>query len=402
MKLRFVVAAASSTAALLSFSIITTMTITMQCGIVTAEGDDGTTLSTTATATTNCNELLTSPAVLGCTNINGKDASASNSSGVLLTASYVSIGSVECGDVLSIQQAATAPTITVTNNSDNNDGDDEDNDGVNIIDPNGLYTLVLVDTSSFVVDPATGLADGKAQSAFFQHPILHYGAMNIPGSLLLEGLSLDRTDSIDVFAAYQGPTPSTPSDDDPSFFAPEIMDDRLLVYEYMVGEQHQQQFLSTNDQNVTTAITTNSKIEEFPIDLGANRNQFDYALFFEEIVGVDDYPIDITSTYFVSGECVDDDEDVVESPQEPTTDTPTQAPITVLSTSENGSGSDNETEVILLLLLLLTTLISMISTDQYRRHRLYLHLPPPIILPLHYHYHHRRRRRHCHHRRRWQ
>jgi len=83
---------------------------------------------------------------------------------------------LECGGILSVPNASEVPTIQA----------------MSMVDADTLYTLLLVDTTSTPEDSVMGV-----------HPILHYGAANIPGSALLDdnGISLDN-DSLEIFSDY--------------------------------------------------------------------------------------------------------------------------------------------------------------------------------------------------------
>ena len=208
--------------------------------IVSAEGTDTTSTSTSSTTAT-CDETLTAPVVLPCPYP------------VPLKVSYVSRGSVDCGGALSLEQAEMAPQIKAD---------------PSFIDPDELYSLVLVDTTS---------SEGS-----FVHPVLHYGAVNIEGSSLISGLSLDRSDNLDVFSMYRGPSPPKPTD----LWATPGIENTLFVYEYMLGSQY-------GDQIDVPKLINDSVL------------QFDYESFFDETVGGPGFE-NITSTYFVSGWCVEE------------------------------------------------------------------------------------------------
>jgi hypothetical protein len=258
----------------------------------------------------NCDESLTSSVVFEC---------PTDDPSTVLMASYVSRGSIDCGGALSIEQAAIAPKIKVTTNGE---GEDSNN---NAIDPNGLYTLLLVDTTA--LGGALGIFDGKAQQSFV-HPILHYGAVNIEGSALIAGLSLDlqRTDGsslLDVFSSYRGPNPPQPSD---PWAIPQI-EDTLFVYEYMLGMQQTQS--GGGDNNNGTALV------DIPIDI--ENTQFDYESFFDE-VGVDFS--NTISTYFVSGWCVEEIEERTRATHTPTTSPPITSPSIPETLSSSSSPDD--------------------------------------------------------------
>lgn len=241
--------------------------------IVLAERTDASTsLSPT---TTGCDESLTAPLVLDCPNPD------------LLKMSYVSRGSIDCGGTLTVDQAALSPSIKAD---------------PSIVEEDGLYSLVLVDTTTMI----------STTDTFFSlesvHPILHYGAVNIQGSTLLEGLSLDQTDGLDVFSAYRGPSPPKPN----SVGATPGVENTLFLYEYMLGFQAQ------DDVPI-----------EVPELVDGSILRFDYEAFFEESVGVGLSNL-TSSTYFVSGWCV----------KEPTTTSvlgrqnPTEAPLEVKNPTE--------------------------------------------------------------------
>ncbi len=198
-------------------------------------------------STTSCDESLKTPTVLSCPEPEH------------LKMSYVSRGSVDCGGALTLEQAAISPSIRAD---------------PSIVEPEALYSLVLVDTTVPTVFPNTFFGFDSL------HPLLHYGAVNIQGSILLEGLSLDRTDKLDVFSAYKGPSPTEPN----SMWAAEGIESTLFAYEYMLAAQPQ----------------TNVPITIPQLD---STHNFDYEAFFTETVGVGFSNL-TSSTYFVSGWCV--------------------------------------------------------------------------------------------------
>lgn len=212
---------------------------------VHAEGTDAS--SSLLSMTTTCDESLTAPIVLPCPDP------------VLLRMSYVSGGAVDCGGALTLEQAAISPRITAD---------------FSIVDPDSLYSLILVDTMTTT-----------AEDTFFsleRHPILHYGAANIQGSTLLAGLSLDRTDQLDVFFTYRGPKPPEPN----GVGATPRIENTLFAYQYMLAAQPQ---------------------KDMPIDIPELSEgsvlQFDYIGFFQDTVGVEFANL-LSSTYFLSGLCV--------------------------------------------------------------------------------------------------
>jgi hypothetical protein len=261
----------------------------------------------------NCDEFLTSPVVFEC---------PTDDPSTVLMASYVSRGSVDCGGALSIEQAAIAPKIKVTTTGNG----EEDLNNNNAIDPTGLYTLLLVDTTA--LGGALGIFDGKAQQSYV-HPILHYGAVNIEGSALIAGLSLDlqgtADDSslLDVFSSYRGPNPPQPSD---PWAIPDI-ENTLFAFEYMLGLQQTQSSSGDGDNNNGTSL-----LVDVPIDI--ENTQFDYESFFDE-VGVDFN--NIISTYFVSGWCVEEIEERTRTTHAPTASPPTTPSVTPETLSSSSS-----------------------------------------------------------------
>lgn len=185
----------------------------------------------------------------------------------LLKISYVSRGSVDCGGALSLQQSKMPPLVKATN-----------------VDPDRFYALLLVDTTVL--------------------GILHYAAVNIPGSALLEGLSLDRSDSLTVVSPYRGPSSTTTNhmDVDPrAMLRPNNNNSnnannrndtgrRLFWYEFFLGVQ------------------SGGRIETPPkIDTVIG---FDFQEFFEMVLGIDTggfFEDGLTATtHFRSGSCVKD------------------------------------------------------------------------------------------------
>eukprot|EP00536_Pseudo-nitzschia_multiseries_P008025 jgi/Psemu1/19367/gm1.19367_g len=204
---------------------------------------------------------------------------------VQLKLSYVSGGAVDCGGALTSAQANIAPQVKVADST--------------IVDPAGLYALVLVDTTrttnSEEVDSATMSTTTDFDSI---RPILHYGAVNIPGSSLLAGLSLDRSDHFDVFSAYRGP--ASPSllvtdprvvegdDRDQSHYGSDNPKD-LWVYEFFLGAQ---------PGGEDPIVVPEELADGSPLG-------FDYEEFFDETVGIGFENITAT-THFRSGSCVRD------------------------------------------------------------------------------------------------
>jgi hypothetical protein len=212
------------------------------------------------TTTSMCDESLTAPVSLPC-----PDPTQLR---MAYNGSYV-----DCGSIISVEDASMVPTIRVDNiNIFDSIIDDPDN--------NALYTLILVDTSDTPV-----------------HPILHYGAVNIPGLLLLNGFALDNNDNnndnsnsdgdgdngINIFSNYRGPNP--PKSDD--FWSTPATQKTLFVYEYMLSLQPNK--IEIEESTVSTV-------------------GFDYEKFFEETIGITssfgNNSNNIMSTNFLLGRCV--------------------------------------------------------------------------------------------------
>jgi len=212
------------------------VTITIPSGTVT-------TATGSIASTVACDDSFTAPVVLPCPTT------------AVLMVSYDG-SQLECGGFLSVPNAAQVPTIQAA-----------------VVDADTMYTLLLVDTTSTPEDSVMGV-----------HPILHYGAVNIPGSALLDGISLDD-DTLEIFSDYRGPSP--PKADDP-WSTPDIQQ-TLFVYEYMLIAQPQE--LASSDLVLT---------------FGTNVMKFDYAQFVEDTVGASFNEDDVMSTYFQSGRCIND------------------------------------------------------------------------------------------------
>lgn len=244
-----------------------------------AEGSEASSVSLSS-ATTTCDESLSAPVILPCPDP------------ALLRMSYVSKGSVDCGGALSLEQASISPRIKAD---------------PSIVDADALYSLILVDTTSTEevssILPSLGV-----------HPILHYGAVNIQGSYLLGGLSLDRSDNMDVFSAYRGPSPPQPTD----LWATPGVENTLFAYEYMLSAQ---------------------PLDEEPLEVpdldsdGVLR--FDYEAFFDETVGVGFGNL-TSSTYFVSGWCVKEPTTVTarQDPSDAPTEAPSAPPVAITSVAQ--------------------------------------------------------------------
>ena len=155
----------------------------------------------------SCDESLTPPVYYGCI---GDDA-------------YVEYDGVriDCGAALSLEQTASIPKFYFPNATEDS-----------------LYALVMIDTLE--IDPIVGTV-----APFYPHPIIHYGAVNIPGDVLIDGLDLDKFHYEDEagirvrpFVSYQKPVPNKellalP----PSKVEPPPLEGRAFNYEFILGEQ---------------------------------------------------------------------------------------------------------------------------------------------------------------------
>ncbi len=148
-------------------------------------------------------------------------------------------GTMSCGDAIPIADAAVPPSVSVM--------DDQ------MIQADKYYTLLLVDTTTSPM-----------------HPILHYGAVNIPGSNLSASMDLAESTMIDVFSSYRGPNPPG--------YVPGIQT-KQFNYEYILAEQG-----SGKDDSITN-LTSNIR--------------FNYTEFLS-----DRDTTTITTSYFSSGFCV--------------------------------------------------------------------------------------------------
>ena len=127
---------------------------------------------------------------------------------------------LECGAALSTEQAESIPTFYYP------DAEDD-----------VLYSLLLMDTTD--INPIVGTIP-----PFLPFPIIHYGAMNIPGDVLREGVKLDKFHFDDTgvrvrpFWSFQPLTPLTDlSKIPPSGIPPPDINTRAFNYEFMLGKQ---------------------------------------------------------------------------------------------------------------------------------------------------------------------
>lgn len=126
---------------------------------------------------------------------------------------------VECGQALTFDEIASAPKFHFPD-----------------AEADAQYTLLMMDTTG--IDPIVG-----SQPPFLPFPIIHYGAINIPGDHLVDGLSLDKFSKDDTgvrvtpFLSYQAPVPLDDlSKYQPGFDPPDI-NTRAFNYEFILGKQ---------------------------------------------------------------------------------------------------------------------------------------------------------------------
>lgn len=152
-----------------------------------------------------CDSSLTQPLYYGC------------GGGAYVTYDDVK---VKCGQALTLSQTEPAPKFHYPD-----------------ADEDALYSLIMIDTTG--IDPKVG-----TEAPFLPFPIIHYGAMNIPGDVLIDGMSMGlfhRDDTgvrVTPFVQYQQPVPSEelkkvnqPGDEMPD------LNTRAFNYEFMLGKQ---------------------------------------------------------------------------------------------------------------------------------------------------------------------
>ena len=139
---------------------------------------------------------------------------------------------VECGQALTFDETSTIPKFYYPD-----------------AEADGLYTLLMMDTTG--IDPIVGV-----QPPFLPFPIIHYGAVNIPGDHLVDGLSLDQFSRDDMgvrvtpFLSYQAPIPSEDlSKYQPGFDPPDI-NTRAFNYEFILGQQRRIEEDPLMDKNI--------------------------------------------------------------------------------------------------------------------------------------------------------
>eukprot|EP00571_Detonula_confervacea_P011877 CAMPEP_0172302440 /NCGR_PEP_ID=MMETSP1058-20130122/4134_1 /TAXON_ID=83371 /ORGANISM="Detonula confervacea, Strain CCMP 353" /LENGTH=950 /DNA_ID=CAMNT_0013012913 /DNA_START=91 /DNA_END=2943 /DNA_ORIENTATION=- len=153
-----------------------------------------------------CDHSLTAPLYYGCSN----------------DSAYVTFDDIQidCGAALSLNQTESTPKFYYPD-----------------AEKDALYTLLLIDTTG--IDPIVG-----TQPPFLPFPIIHYGAMNIPGDVLIDGMSMGKFhyDSTGVrvqpFVEYQKPIPSEELSkvSQPGMETPDL-NTRAFNYEFMLGKQ---------------------------------------------------------------------------------------------------------------------------------------------------------------------
>lgn len=108
-----------------------------------------------------------------------------------IDAQYSSFGTMTCGGIYTRSETGTNPFVTIPT-----------------AEADSLYTLLLVDTST---------------------SILHFAAVNVPGTVLAEGVNL--ADAPNVVSGYRGPSP-------PFFLAVSLsIYRRLFNYEWVLAKQ---------------------------------------------------------------------------------------------------------------------------------------------------------------------
>ena len=171
---------------------------------------------------------------------------------------------VECGQALSLETVGSIPKFHYEG-----------------AEPDELYTLLMVDTTG--IDPNVG-----TQAPYLPFPLLHYGAVNIPGDAVANGVSLDTSYELETgarafpFVSYQKPIPASQLTKEvfPGQETPPI-ETRAINYEFMLGKQRY-------------------KRENPNIDLLKN---WEFIGFLKRNVAD---TTNIISTYFTTGYCVKD------------------------------------------------------------------------------------------------
>ena len=210
----------------------------------------------------NTNECTTSnPVVLGCTNTEPP---------INFKVTYPTVGEMNCEDILSIDQAGQEPTVSIRTE------DGMTNEEV-------YYTLLLVDTT-----PNSPV-----------HPILHYGASNIPSSSIVDTELV--LSSVNPFSNYRGPAP------------PAIFQKQSFNYEWILAEQ--ESFVSE-------------------LSFSSSNINFDYISYLEDVNSEI-----LTTQYFSSGFCIKETPVTMEPTAMPTM-APTMGPTTASPVSSPPTNSN--------------------------------------------------------------
>jgi hypothetical protein len=207
----------------------------------------GTLASEISASCASCIQNLAKPVVFGCV----------ENEPLYLTFNGTKL---PCGSAITLEQGMITPEVHYT---------DAKNDT--------LYSILLVDTTG--TDPSESL-----QPPFMDYPLLLYGALNVPGNLLKDGMTMkkyvyDGTQVlVKAFQEYIAPNPPTPNEV-PGF---EPMDITIMPfnYELMVGEQFRE--VGDNEPPDYTE----------PI-------RFDFYYVLSKLA-----PVNKVSSYFSSGACV--------------------------------------------------------------------------------------------------
>lgn len=153
----------------------------------------------------NCVQSLAKPVVYGCT-VNEP---------LYLTFNDTKL---PCGSAITLEQGKASPKVYYTDAKDD-----------------ALYSILLIDTTG--KDPSEGL-----QPPFADYPLVLYGALDVPGRLLKDGMSMEKyvregngTIVATAFQEYQPADPPTPQE------VPGIETFDISIvpfnYELMLGEQ---------------------------------------------------------------------------------------------------------------------------------------------------------------------
>jgi len=133
------------------------------------------------------------------------------------------------------------------------------------------------------IDPIVG-----TEPPFLPFPIIHYGAMNIPGDVLIDGMSLDKFHYDDTgirvqpFLSYVDPKPSEELSKVQPGYVPPDLNTRAFNYEFILGEQSRERDVPLMDKN----------------------ENWEFIGFLKRSIGGVGNPV--ASTYFSTGYCVKD------------------------------------------------------------------------------------------------